>query len=262
LLWLPPNPPGVPAGTKFLTSCTPIRPRQSIAAWWVSTISIPTTTRPLSGRWQFHQLDIADAAAMAELFAAVRPRRVIHLAAQAGVRYSLENPATHIKSNLVGIEHLVYASSRSVYGGNSNLPFQERQPVNHPVSLNAATKKGGELRPTPTATCMGCRPDMAPMLFAKAILAGEPIRVFNQGRMRRDFTYIDDIVEGVVRCLDKPIPPPAGRRIGCSTLAMPRARSCWISSACWSGPWAARRASSLNRCSPVRWRPPPPTPRR
>ena len=141
---------------------------------------------------------------MAELFAAVRPRRVIHLAAQAGVRYSLENPATHIKSNLVGIEHLVYASSRSVYGGNSNLPFQERQPVNHPVSLNAATKKGGELRPTPTATCMGCRPDMAPMLFAKAILAGEPIRVFNQGRMCRDFTYIDDIVTGVIACADKP----------------------------------------------------------
>ena len=184
--------------------------------------------------WQFHQLDIADGAAMAALFAAVRPRRVIHLAAQAGVRYSLENPTAYVQSNLVGmghvlegcrhhgVEHLVYASSSSVYGGNRNLPFCERQPVNHPVSLYAATKKANELMTHTYSHLYGLpatglrfftvygpwgRPDMAPMLFAKAILAGEPIRVFNHGRMRRDFTYIDDIVEGVVRCLDKPASP-------------------------------------------------------
>jgi UDP-glucuronate 4-epimerase len=189
---------------------------------------------PSPGRWQFHPLDIADGPAMAELFAAVRPRRVIHLAAQAGVRHSLENPGAYVQSNLVGmghvlegcrhhgVEHLVYASSSSVYGGNRNLPFQERQPVNHPVSLYAATKKAGELMTHTYSHLYGLpatglrfftvygprgRPDMAPMLFAKAILAGEPIRVFNQGRMRRDFTYIDDIVEGVVRCLDKPATP-------------------------------------------------------
>jgi UDP-glucuronate 4-epimerase len=187
-----------------------------------------------AGQWRFEQLDIADGAAMAELFAAVRPRRVIHLAAQAGVRYSLENPAAYIQSNLVGfghilegcrhhgVEHLVYASSSSVYGGNTNLPFAEHQPINHPVSLYAATKKAGELMTHTYSHLYGLpatglrfftvygpwgRPDMAPMLFAKAILAGEPIRVFNQGRMRRDFTYIDDIVEGVVRCLDKPATP-------------------------------------------------------
>ncbi len=181
--------------------------------------------------WTFHQLDIAEGAAMAELFAAVRPRAVIHLAAQAGVRYSLENPGAYVQSNLMGmghilegcrhqqVEHLVYASSSSVYGGNRNLPFSERQPVNHPVSLYAATKKANELMAHTYSHLYGLpatglrfftvygpwgRPDMAPMLFAKAILAGEPIRVFNHGQMRRDFTYIDDIVEGVIRCLDKP----------------------------------------------------------
>jgi UDP-glucuronate 4-epimerase len=118
-----------------------------------------------------------------------------------------------------GVEHLVYASSSSVYGGNRNLPFAEHQPVNHPVSLYAATKKANELMAHTYSHLYGLpatalrfftvygpwgRPDMAPMLFAKAILAGEPIRVFNHGRMRRDFTYIDDVVEGVIRCLDKP----------------------------------------------------------
>ena len=183
------------------------------------------------GRWRFDQLNIADITAMAELFAAFQPDRVIHLAAQAGVRYSIENPAAYIQANLVGfghvlegcrhqgVEHLVYASSSSVYGGNTNLPFAEHQPVNHPVSLYAATKKANELMAHTYSHLYGLpatglrfftvygpwgRPDMAPMLFARAILAGEPIRVFNQGRMRRDFTYIDDIVEGVIRCLDKP----------------------------------------------------------
>ena len=181
--------------------------------------------------WRFQQLDLADGPALAALLADVGPCRVIHLAAQAGVRYSLENPGAYVQSNLVAmghvlegcrhqqVEHLVYASSSSVYGGNRNLPFSEAQPVNHPVSLYAATKKANELMAHTYSHLYGLpatglrfftvygpwgRPDMAPMLFARAILAGEPIRVFNQGRMRRDFTYIDDIVEGVIRCLDKP----------------------------------------------------------
>ena len=181
--------------------------------------------------WRFQQLDLADGPALAALLAVVGPRRVIHLAAQAGVRYSLEYPGAYVQSNLVAmghvlegcrhqqVEHLVYASSSSVYGGNRNLPFSEAQPVNHPVSLYAATKKANELMAHTYSHLYGLpatglrfftvygpwgRPDMAPMLFARAILAGEPIRVFNQGRMRRDFTYIDDGVEGVIRCLDKP----------------------------------------------------------
>jgi UDP-glucuronate 4-epimerase len=182
-------------------------------------------------RFRFQRLELENGAAIAELFASERPRAVVHLAAQAGVRYSIKNPAAYIQSNLVGfghvlegcrhhgIKHLVYASSSSVYGGNRNLPFSEQQPVNHPVSLYAATKKANELMAHTYSHLYGLpatglrfftvygpwgRPDMAPMLFAKAILASQPIRVFNQGQMRRDFTYIDDIVEGVVRCLDKP----------------------------------------------------------
>ena len=190
-----------------------------------------------SSAWRFQQLDVADAGSMADLFAACRPRVVVHLAAQAGVRYSLENPAAYVQSNLVGfghilegcrhqqVEHLVYASSSSVYGGNRNLPFRETQAVNHPVSLYAATKKANELMAHTYSHLYGLpatglrfftvygpwgRPDMAPMLFAKAILAGEPIRVFNYGRMARDFTYIDDIVEGVLRVLAKPATADAG----------------------------------------------------
>ena len=181
--------------------------------------------------WSFHRLDLADGEAMADLFASVKPRAVVHLAAQAGVRYSLENPAAYIQANLVGfgsilegcrhhgVEHLVYASSSSVYGGNRQMPFSEQQAVNHPVSLYAASKKANELMAHTYSHLYGLpatglrfftvygpwgRPDMAPMLFARAILAGEPILVFNHGRMQRDFTYIDDIVEGVIRCLDKP----------------------------------------------------------
>ena len=181
--------------------------------------------------WNFIEQDVVDSEAMDQLFETVKPRAVIHLAAQAGVRYSLENPGAYVQSNLVGfghilegcrhqqVEHLVYASSSSVYGGNRNLPFTESQPVNHPVSLYAATKKANELMAHTyshlyelpatglrffTAYGPWGRPDMAPMLFAKAILAGEPIRVFNHGEMSRDFTYIDDIVEGVIRVLNKP----------------------------------------------------------
>jgi len=179
----------------------------------------------------FVPMDLEDGVAMAELFEQIRPRAVVHLAAQPGVRYSIDNPSAYIQSNLVGfghvlegcrqqgVEHLVYASSSSVYGGNRNLPFSEQQPVNHPVSLYAASKKANELMAHTYSHLYGLpatglrfftvygpwgRPDMAPMLFARAILAGEPIRVFNGGQMRRDFTYIDDIVEGVLRCLDKP----------------------------------------------------------
>jgi UDP-glucuronate 4-epimerase len=156
---------------------------------------------------------------------------VVHLAAQAGVRYSIENPAAYLQSNLVGfgailegcrhqgVGHLVYASSSSVYGGNRQLPFAEHHAVNHPVSLYAATKKANELMAHTYSHLYGLpatglrfftvygpwgRPDMAPMLFADAILAGRPIRVFNQGQMQRDFTYIADVVEGVLRCLDRP----------------------------------------------------------
>ena len=183
------------------------------------------------GAWRFEPLALEDDAALMALFAEEQPRVVVNLAAQAGVRYSLENPAAYIQSNLVGfghvlegcrnygVENLVYASSSSVYGGNLNLPFHEQQPVNHPVSLYAASKKANELMAHAYSHLYGLpatglrfftvygpwgRPDMAPMLFAKAILAGEPIKVFNQGKMQRDFTYIDDIVEGVLRCCDKP----------------------------------------------------------
>ena len=177
------------------------------------------------------EADLEDPLAVAQAFRDHKPNQVVNLAAQAGVRHSLENPAAYIQSNLVGfghvlegcrqhgIEHLVYASSSSVYGGNRQLPFSEQHAVNHPVSLYAATKKANELMAHSYSHLYGLpatglrfftvygpwgRPDMAPMLFARAILAGQPIRVFNHGRMQRDFTYIDDIVEGVIRCLDKP----------------------------------------------------------
>ncbi|WP_413324275.1 NAD-dependent epimerase [Synechococcus sp. MIT S9503] len=181
--------------------------------------------------WRFEQLALEDGEALLALFEAAQPRVVVNLAAQAGVRYSLENPAAYIQSNLVGfghilegcrhhgVENLVYASSSSVYGGNRNLPFHEQQPVNHPVSLYAASKKANELMAHTYSHLYGLpatglrfftvygpwgRPDMAPMLFAKAILAGDPIKVFNHGKMQRDFTYIDDIVEAVLHCCDKP----------------------------------------------------------
>ena len=182
------------------------------------------------GVWRFEQLSLVDGDGLMRLFAEEKPA-VVNLAAQAGVRYSLENPVAYIQSNLLGFGHLleacrnhgaenlVYASSSSVYGGNRNLPFHERQPVNHPVSLYAASKKANELMAHSYSHLYGLpatglrfftvygpwgRPDMAPMLFARAILAGEPIKVFNHGNMQRDFTYIDDIVEGVLRCCDKP----------------------------------------------------------
>lgn len=181
-------------------------------------------------RFRFCKVDLADRAAVPALFSEHKPRRVIHLAAQAGVRYSLENPHAYVDSNIVafvnileacrhgGIENLVYASSSSVYGANTKMPFSIHQNVDHPVSLYAASKKANELMAhtyshlfsLPTAglrffTVYGPwgRPDMALFLFTKAILEGKPIDLFNEGRMRRDFTYIDDIAEGVVRVNDR-----------------------------------------------------------
>ncbi len=183
---------------------------------------------------KFIKLDLADTPATEALFVSERPERVVHLAAQAGVRYSLKNPHAYASSNLVAftnilegcrhhhVEHLVYASSSSVYGGNTKLPFSEDDAVDHPVSLYAATKKANELMAhtyshlyrLPTTglrffTVYGPwgRPDMSPFLFANAILNDKPIQVFNHGDMMRDFTYVDDIIEGVVRVLDKPATP-------------------------------------------------------
>jgi len=179
---------------------------------------------------------IEDRRAVSDVFKRYEPQRVVNLAAQAGVRYSLENPAAYIDSNLVGFgnilegcrqvraEHLVYASSSSVYGSNTRMPFSVHDNVNHPVSLYAATKKANELMAHTYSHLYGIpstglrfftvygpwgRPDMAPIRFTRKILAGEPIPVFNYGKHRRDFTYIDDIVEGVVRVLDKPAEPNA-----------------------------------------------------
>ena len=180
--------------------------------------------------FRFVQLDVADRPGIEALFAKERFERVIHLAAQAGVRYSLKNPHAYIDSNVVGfmnilegcrhskVQHLVYASSSSVYGGNTKMPFSEHDSVDHPVSMYAATKKANELMAhtyshlfsLPTTglrffTVYGPwgRPDMALFLFTKAILEGRPIDVFNHGEMQRDFTFVDDIVEGVIRVLDR-----------------------------------------------------------
>ena len=185
----------------------------------------------------FIKMDIADREATKELFEKHNFNRVFNSAAQAGVRYSLQNPHAYVDSNLAGfvnilegcrhtnVEHLVYASSSSVYGANTNMPFSVHHNVDHPVSLYAATKKSGELMAhtyshlynLPTTglrffTVYGPwgRPDMSPSLFTGAILRGEPINVFNEGKMQRDFTYIDDIVEGVVRVIDKTAEPDPG----------------------------------------------------
>jgi len=182
-------------------------------------------------RIAFHEMDIAEAAALFALFQRERFEAVLHLAAQPGVRYSLENPAVYVQTNLVGFAnlleccrrhppaHLVFASSSSVYGANSELPWSESQNVDHPVSLYAATKKSNELMAHAYSHLFGLhttalryftvygpwgRPDMSPMLFANAIVDEKPIQVFNHGDMQRDFTYVDDIVEGTLRVLDRP----------------------------------------------------------
>ncbi|MEZ5561382.1 MAG: NAD-dependent epimerase [Gammaproteobacteria bacterium] len=186
--------------------------------------------------FRFEFLDLADREGMAKLFAASRFDRVVHLGAQAGVRYSIQNPHAYVDSNVVGtlnvlegcrhnaVEHLVYASTSSVYGANTNMPFSVHQNVDHPLSLYAATKKANELMAHTYASLYGLpvtglrfftvygpwgRPDMALFLFTKNILEGKPIDVFNHGKHRRDFTYIDDIVGGVVAALDHVATPNA-----------------------------------------------------
>src|SRR5512134_184064 len=189
--------------------------------------------------FRFVRMDLADRAGIAGLFAAEGFERVVHLAAQAGVRYSLENPFAYVDSNLVGfvnilegcrhsrVKHLVFASSSSVYGANTRMPFSVHHNVDHPVSLYAATKKANELMAHTYSHLYGLpttglrfftvygpwgRPDMALFLFTKAILEGRPIDVFNHGQMQRDFTYVDDIVEGVIRVLDRVATPDPGYR--------------------------------------------------
>ncbi|MBX6321221.1 MAG: SDR family NAD(P)-dependent oxidoreductase [Rhodospirillaceae bacterium] len=192
-------------------------------------------------RFVFHHIDVADRAAVEALFDA-HPEigRVIHLAAQAGVRHSLTDPYAYVQANVMGqlvimeacrhrtgLKHLVYASSSSVYGGNTKLPFAVSDPVDRPVSLYAATKRSDELMASAYAHLFALpmtglrfftvygpwgRPDMSAFIFTRAILAGEPIRVFNRGRMKRDFTYIDDIVAGVLAALDRPPAPDEGGR--------------------------------------------------
>ncbi len=184
--------------------------------------------------FRFERLDIADGPALHALFAREKFDRVVHLAAQAGVRYSIDNPLAYGESNLAGflnvleacrrhpVAHLVYASSSSVYGGNAKMPFSERDSVDHPVSLYAATKKANELMAHTYSHLYGIpttglrfftvygpwgRPDMAYFSFTRDMLDGMPIAVYNDGKMMRDFTYIDDIVDGVVAVLDKPATP-------------------------------------------------------
>jgi UDP-glucuronate 4-epimerase len=180
--------------------------------------------------FRFVKIDVADREGVRELFERERPDRVVHLAAQAGVRYSLKNPHAYVESNLVGfvnvlegcrharVEHLVFASSSSVYGGNTRMPYSEHDNVDHPISLYAATKKANELMAHVYSHLYGLpatglrfftvygpwgRPDMALFLFTRAILEGRPIDVFNHGKMQRDFTYIDDAAEAVVRVVDQ-----------------------------------------------------------
>ncbi len=188
-------------------------------------------TKKSNGKWEFKKGDLVDKDLIFKIFSTFQPEVVVNLAAQAGVRYSIENPATYINSNIVGfsnileacrknkVRNLIYASSSSVYGGNKKLPFSEKQCVDHPVSLYAATKKANEilahsyshLYNIPSTglrffTVYGPwgRPDMAPMIFANSIINNKPIKIFNNGEMSRDFTFIDDIIEILMRLLDKP----------------------------------------------------------
>lgn len=189
---------------------------------------------------RFAEIDVADNDALRALFDEVRPDRVVHLAAQAGVRYSLQNPQAYAASNLVGftnmleacrhhgVKHLAYASSSSVYGGNAKPPFSEDQRVDQPLSYYAASKAANELMAFTYAHLYGLpstglrfftvygpwgRPDMAPLLFSRAVLAGRPIEVFNHGKMRRDFTHVDDIVAGVIGALDNPLQDAKPHRV-------------------------------------------------
>ena len=225
----------------------------------------------------FEHADLADAAACERLLSPDTFTSVVHLAAQPGVRYSLVNPDAYVRNNLVAfghvlercrhcrIAHLVYASSSSVYGANHDLPFSEDQSVDHPVSLYAATKKANELMAHSYSHLFGLpttglrfftvygpwgRPDQAPMLFTKAIVEGRPIDVFNRGDMARDFTYIDDVAEGVLRTLERP--PRAStamRRMPSTTSATTRRFRSTRSSGCSKRCLAAARCATSGRCS-------------
>jgi len=200
--------------------------------------------RDFAGQFRFEQVDFADADALKRVTDAVEIDNIVHLGAQAGVRYSLTNPGAYVQSNLVGHcnmlelararrpRHMVYASSSSVYGGNKGLPFRVEDRVDHPLSLYAATKKSDELLSESYASLFRValtglrfftvygpwgRPDMAMWIFTKALYAGEPLPLFNGGEMRRDFTYIDDIVRGIVACLDSPPADDGSVKAGGST---------------------------------------------
>ncbi len=231
---------GYHVADRLLAAGTPVVGLDNLNDYYDPTLKAARLAR-LEGRpgFRFVKLDLADRQGLAELFAAERFDRVIHLAAQAGVRYSLTNPHAYADSNLVGflnilegcrhaeVAHLTYASSSSVYGANTTMPFSVHDNVDHPLSLYAATKKANELMAHTYSHLYGLpttglrfftvygpwgRPDMAMFLFTKAILAGRPIDVFNHGQMRRDFTYIDDIVEGVLRVSERTATPnPAWR---------------------------------------------------
>ncbi len=184
-----------------------------------------------SKKWKFFKSSLEDINTIEKIFQEFQPKICVHLAAQAGVRYSIKNPYSYINCNLLGftnlielcskhaVKNFIYASSSSVYGGNTNIPFKEEDSVNHPVSLYAATKRANELIAHSYSNiyklpCTGLRfftvygpfgrPDMSPMIFAKSILDGVPIKIFNYGKMQRDFTFIDDIVDGIYRCCKKP----------------------------------------------------------
>ena len=204
---------------------------------------LSSLARQFDNRFRFEQLDFADAKALRQFTDTIGIDSIVHLGAQAGVRYSLENPGAYIQSNLVGHSnilelarqcgrHMVYASSSSVYGGNKSLPFRVEDRVDHPLSLYAATKKADELLSESYSnlyrlpltglrffTVYGPwgRPDMAMWIFTKALFAGEPLPLFNRGEMRRDFTYIDDIVRGVIACLDSPPIDDGEEKAGGST---------------------------------------------
>ena len=208
-----------------------VNPYYDPALKWARIAQLQATAAQTGTLFELIEADLEDRAAVEAAFAEHKPQKVVNLAAQAGVRYSIENPSAYIQANLVGfghilegcrhngVENLLYASSSSVYGGNTRLPFSEQQGVDHPVSLYAASKKANELMAHTYSHLYGQpatglrfftvygpwgRPDMALFLFTKAMLAGEPIQVFNNGQMVRDFTYVDDIVEGVIRVADKP----------------------------------------------------------
>jgi UDP-glucuronate 4-epimerase len=211
-----------------------VNPYYDPALKWARIAQLEIVAATSGTPFQLLEADLEDQAAVEAAFADHKPQKVVNLAAQVGVRYSIKNPTAYIQSNLVGfghilegcrhhrVEHLVYSSSSSVYGGNTNLPFSEHKGVDHPVSLYAASKKANELMAHTYSHLYGLpatglrfftvygpwgRPDMALFLFTKAMLAGQPIQVFNNGEMVRDFTYVDDIIESLVRVLDKPAAP-------------------------------------------------------